>query len=245
LLENEWNPGDGANTHHDEHGHHGADRGEEGDGARLGAAALCGAGPPAGPRGDPTRGEHDGRPLVAGPLGGGHFRAGGLAGPTNAPGARGTSRSRRRKRDAKLPATVSPARGGGMTRAGVLAPSRVAGVPAFEPSRRLAPAQKKIPLRKTNPYGQIVSRRNMGVMGWREDVLGARRARRRIFNFEQCTASHSVEDDDGGSRARAILYLFARNLRSYQRFRRHPRAVSPPHARPSPCLRSRHLEYTR
>lgn len=61
------------------------------------------------------------------------FRAGGLAGPTNAPGARETSRSRRRKRDAKLLATVSPARGNATTLAGVLAPSRVAECPRGNP----------------------------------------------------------------------------------------------------------------
>ena len=73
------------------------------------------------------------------------FRAGGLAGPTNAPGARETSRSRRRKRDAKLRATVSPARGGATTRAGVLAPSRSARagtLTSSECSRRTFPRQK-------------------------------------------------------------------------------------------------------
>ena len=69
------------------------------------------------------------------------FRAGGLAGPTNAPGARGTARSRRRKRDAKLRDGLASARGWDDPGRRPRAVAR-RGVPAFEPSRRLAPAVK-------------------------------------------------------------------------------------------------------
>ena len=169
-------PGDGANTHHDEHSRHGADRGEEGDGARLGAAALRGAGPTAGPRGDPTRGDHDGRPLVAGPLGGGHFSGGRSRGTDERSG-------RARNRSVSTPKTRREAASDGLASAGGWddpgrRPRAVArrGVPAFEPSRRLAPAEKKIPPRQKNPYGQIVSRRNMGVMLARKRPRRAARA---------------------------------------------------------------------
>ena len=159
-------PGDSANTHHDEHGHHGADRGEEGDGARLGATPLRGAGPPASPRGDPTRGEHDGRPLVAGPLGGSHFSGG---------RSRGTDERPRRARNLSVstPKTRHEAASDGL--AGVRGcddpgrrPRAVArrGVPAREPSLRLS-ARGEHSLVKNIPHGQIVSCRNKGVIGAR------------------------------------------------------------------------------
>lgn len=193
--------GDGANTHHDEHGHHGADRGEEGDGARLGAAALRGAGPPAGPRGDPTRGDHDGRPLVAAPLGGGHFSGGRSRGTDERPG-------RARNLSVSTPKTRREAASDGLASARVWddpgrRPRAVArrGVPAFEPSRRLAPAVKKIPTSSKRSVWANSLTEKRGCYGlekpspWRAARAG------RIFNFEQCTASPSVEDD-GSSRAR-------------------------------------------
>jgi len=238
-------PGDSANTHHDEHGHHGADRGEEGDGARLGATPLRGAGPPAGPRGDPTRGEHDGRPLVAGPLGGSHFSGG---------RSRGTDERPRRARNLSVstPKTRRGAASDGLAGArGCDDPGRrpraVArrGVPAREPSLRLS-ARGEHSLVKNIPYGQIVSCRNKGVIG-----SPPRRAARAGANIPRIPqreiASHPVEGGGGGgarspvpTRARSPLLTTFPTTSSH---RLTPRARPSP--RPSPRLRSRHLEYTR